>query len=227
MYEDDPQEKVFDVLGQAVFGDHPLGRAIIGRAQVIADIPVSEIASFHAVRYRPSNVVIAAAGAVDHDQLVALAAERVPDALVPSALAEIDPPTPSAPVAACSSARTPSSTTCASAVQGSRDTMTVALPSGCSTRSSAAHPPRGCSRRFASAAVSPTPSTRLPAAIRTAARSVSMWGPVRTTSPRRCWSSLPSSTACATSRPRMTSWRARRRTSKGASSSRSNRRAPG
>ena len=93
MYEDDPQEKVFDVLGQAVFGDHPLGRAIIGRAQVIADIPVSEIASFHAVRYRPSNVVIAAAGAVDHDQLVALAAERVPDALVPSALAEsiLDP----------------------------------------------------------------------------------------------------------------------------------------
>ena len=39
MYEDDPQEKVFDVLGEAVFGDHPLGRAIIGRAPVIADTP--------------------------------------------------------------------------------------------------------------------------------------------------------------------------------------------
>ena len=33
MYEDDPQDKVFDVLGEAVFGDHPLGRAIIGRAR--------------------------------------------------------------------------------------------------------------------------------------------------------------------------------------------------
>ena len=32
MYEDDPQEKVFDVLGSAIFGDHPLGRAIIGHA---------------------------------------------------------------------------------------------------------------------------------------------------------------------------------------------------
>src|SRR3954453_22663536 len=32
MYEDDPQDKVFDVLGEAVFGAHPLGRAIIGRA---------------------------------------------------------------------------------------------------------------------------------------------------------------------------------------------------
>ena len=35
MYEDDPQDKVFDVLGEAVFGGHPLGRAIIGRADVV------------------------------------------------------------------------------------------------------------------------------------------------------------------------------------------------
>jgi predicted Zn-dependent peptidase len=80
MYEDDPQEKVFDVLGRAVFGDHPLGRAIIGRAPVIAETPVPEIAAFHARRYTPSNIVIAAAGAIDHDRLVELAAERVPQA---------------------------------------------------------------------------------------------------------------------------------------------------
>jgi predicted Zn-dependent peptidase len=77
MYEDDPQEKVFDVLGEAVFGDHPLGRAIIGRAPVIADTPVSAIAGFHGSRYVPSNVVIAAAGAIEHDAIVALAAEHV------------------------------------------------------------------------------------------------------------------------------------------------------
>src|SRR5947209_15947600 len=79
MYEDDPQEKVFDVLGEAVFADHPLGRAIIGRAAVIADTPVADIARFHAQRYTPANVVIAAAGAVHHDEIVNLAAERVPD----------------------------------------------------------------------------------------------------------------------------------------------------
>ena len=39
MYEDDPQDKVFDVLGEAVFGGHPLGRAIIGRADVVAGTP--------------------------------------------------------------------------------------------------------------------------------------------------------------------------------------------
>jgi predicted Zn-dependent peptidase len=76
MYEDDPQEKVFDVFGEAVFGDDPLGRAIIGRASVIADTPAEQIRGFHTARYVPANVVIAAAGAVDHDELVALALER-------------------------------------------------------------------------------------------------------------------------------------------------------
>src|ERR1700757_5191206 len=46
MYEDDPQEKVFDLLGEAVFGDHPLGRAIIGRAPVIAETGTDEIKRF-------------------------------------------------------------------------------------------------------------------------------------------------------------------------------------
>jgi predicted Zn-dependent peptidase len=73
MYEDDPQDTVFDVLGQAVFGGHPLGRPIIGRAPVIRDTPVEQIAAFHAARYVPGSVVVAAAGSVDHDQIVELA----------------------------------------------------------------------------------------------------------------------------------------------------------
>src|SRR5215203_627102 len=73
MYEDDPQDTVFDVLGEAVFGGHPLGRPIIGRAPVIRDTPVDAISAFHARRYVPRSVVIAAAGSVDHDQIVELA----------------------------------------------------------------------------------------------------------------------------------------------------------
>jgi predicted Zn-dependent peptidase len=73
MYEDDPQDTVFDVLGLSVFGDHPLGRPIIGRAPVIRDTPVDEIAAFHARRYVPSSVVVAAAGSVEHEQIVELA----------------------------------------------------------------------------------------------------------------------------------------------------------
>src|SRR5215210_5811360 len=74
MYEDDPQDTVFDVLGEAVFGGHPLGRPIIGRAPVIRETPVDAIAAFHAQRYRPGSVVVAAAGSVDHDAIVELAA---------------------------------------------------------------------------------------------------------------------------------------------------------
>jgi predicted Zn-dependent peptidase len=73
MYEDEPSDSVFDALGAAVFGDHPLGRPIIGRAPVIRDTPVSVIADFHAARYVPGSVVVAAAGSVDHDEVVALA----------------------------------------------------------------------------------------------------------------------------------------------------------
>ncbi len=80
MYEDDPQEKVFDLLGEATFGSDPLGRAIIGRAAVISGTPVDAIAAFHHERYTPANIVIAAAGAVDHEQLVELASARVPGA---------------------------------------------------------------------------------------------------------------------------------------------------
>jgi predicted Zn-dependent peptidase len=97
MYEDDPQDKVFDVLGEAVFGSHPLGRAIIGRSQVVASTPAEGLAGFHAARYVPHNVVIAAAGSVDHDELVALAqstaAERIGGrAPAPPPAPGVDPP---------------------------------------------------------------------------------------------------------------------------------------
>ncbi|MDO8188098.1 pitrilysin family protein [Conexibacter sp. JD483] len=94
MYEDDPQDKVYDVLGEAVFGRHPLGRSIIGSADVVARTPIEAIRAFHASRYVASNVVISAAGAVDHDALVELAATRVPNG-GRSADAPQAPPAPS------------------------------------------------------------------------------------------------------------------------------------
>jgi predicted Zn-dependent peptidase len=79
MYEDDPQDKVFDVLGEAVFGRHPLGRAVIGRSDVVAATPAEALRGFHAARYRPDAIVVAAAGSVEHDRLVALV-ERAEEA---------------------------------------------------------------------------------------------------------------------------------------------------
>jgi predicted Zn-dependent peptidase len=77
MYEDEPQDKVHDVLAEAIFGDHPLGRPIIGRADVVSSVPVPEIAAWHDGRYVPGNIVVAAAGNLDHDRIVELVASAV------------------------------------------------------------------------------------------------------------------------------------------------------
>ena len=72
MYEDEPQDKVHDVLDRAVFGGHPLGRRVLGEAEVISSIPIPEIDAYHRARYTGANIVAAAAGNVDHDAIVEL-----------------------------------------------------------------------------------------------------------------------------------------------------------
>ena len=72
MYEDEPSDKVHDVLAGAVFGDHPLGRPIIGRADVVGSVPVPDIAAYHDASYGSENLVVAAAGNVDHQRIVEL-----------------------------------------------------------------------------------------------------------------------------------------------------------
>jgi predicted Zn-dependent peptidase len=78
MYEDDPQDRVFDALGEAVFGEHPLGRPVIGRAEVVGALTHEQLRDFHAECYAPADVVISAAGSVDHDALVELAQGACP-----------------------------------------------------------------------------------------------------------------------------------------------------
>lgn len=73
MYEDEPSDIVFDLLGRGVFGDTPLGRRIIGTEEVVGGVSVDRIVGYRDGHYVPGNIVIAAAGAVDHDALVELA----------------------------------------------------------------------------------------------------------------------------------------------------------
>jgi len=72
MYEDEPADKVHDILSTAIFGDHPLGRPVIGRGEVISGLTVDDVAAYHGSRYLGPRIVVAAAGNVDHDQIVAL-----------------------------------------------------------------------------------------------------------------------------------------------------------
>jgi predicted Zn-dependent peptidase len=91
MYEDEPSDKVHDVLSHAVFGDHPLGRPVIGRAEVISSVPVPDIARYHDHRYKSDNLVLAAAGNIDHDRLVELAAKAHGE-LAGGGNGSVDPP---------------------------------------------------------------------------------------------------------------------------------------
>ena len=73
MYEDEPQDRVHDVLAEAIHGDGPLGRRVLGSSEVIANVPVPKIREYHGARYTPASVVVAAAGHVDHASIVELA----------------------------------------------------------------------------------------------------------------------------------------------------------
>ena len=72
MYEDAPQELVHDLIADAVFADHPLGRPVIGTADVISSIPRDSIARYHDEMYVPGNIVVAAAGNIEHERVVEL-----------------------------------------------------------------------------------------------------------------------------------------------------------
>ncbi|MGH9244653.1 MAG: M16 family metallopeptidase [Acidimicrobiales bacterium] len=69
--EDTPEDKVHQVLAEALFPDHPLGREVLGGRASIETMGRDDIAAFHADRYRPTNLVVAAAGRLDHDDVVA------------------------------------------------------------------------------------------------------------------------------------------------------------
>jgi predicted Zn-dependent peptidase len=73
MYEDEPQDRVHDILAGAVFGEHPLGRRVLGEAEVISSIPVPDIEAYRKQRYTGPHVVVGAAGHLDHERIVALA----------------------------------------------------------------------------------------------------------------------------------------------------------
>ena len=77
MVEDNPQDLVHDLAAEAVFGSHPLGRPVIGSAEVISTVSRRALRSYHQGAYVAGNVVVAAAGNVDHARLLELVEARI------------------------------------------------------------------------------------------------------------------------------------------------------
>ncbi len=70
-YDDDPEQKAFDQFIGGLWADHhPLSRAVLGTRASMEAVTRDEVAEFHRAFYRPENVVIAAAGAIDTEKFV-------------------------------------------------------------------------------------------------------------------------------------------------------------
>ncbi|MGV0792616.1 pitrilysin family protein [Mycolicibacterium sp. XJ1819] len=76
MRDDDPEDTLGDVFLAAMFGAHPVGRPVIGTVESISNMTRAQLHSFHVRRYRPDRMVVAVAGNVDHDEVVALVREH-------------------------------------------------------------------------------------------------------------------------------------------------------
>ncbi|NYF10472.1 putative Zn-dependent peptidase [Leifsonia sp. AK011] len=73
MADDDPSDVANERFFEAVFGEHPLGRPIGGYPAAIEAVSRDAVVGHYRENYRPQDLVITVAGAVDHDELVARA----------------------------------------------------------------------------------------------------------------------------------------------------------
>ncbi|MCK8680415.1 M16 family metallopeptidase [Streptomyces lichenis] len=70
MTEDDPGDVVHDLFAKTMFGDTPLGRPVLGTVDTIEALNAERIRRFYAKHYDPTHLVVAAAGNVDHADVV-------------------------------------------------------------------------------------------------------------------------------------------------------------
>lgn len=90
MIEDAPEELTFELLGDALYPDSPLGRPVIGRRETIAALDAAALSDFHRTLYATAPVVWVGVGAVDHDALCAQVAADLPDWRSPQATGPTD-----------------------------------------------------------------------------------------------------------------------------------------
>lgn len=71
-----PSDHIHDLFASTYWGDHPLGRPIMGSQENIMGMPRSRVTRFLKNHYRASSVIVAAAGSVSHRKLVEIARKQ-------------------------------------------------------------------------------------------------------------------------------------------------------
>lgn len=98
MVEDSPEELLGDIFAEKYFISHPLGRNIAGSPKTVRSFDSKTAAKYHASAFAPHNIIVVAAGNIDHDSVVKLAEQyfdidRSADMTLPDA-----PPKTAAPI---------------------------------------------------------------------------------------------------------------------------------
>jgi len=70
MVDDTPDDLVFEIHNEVLWGGHPFGYQILGTRETVTALEVQDLRALHERAYRPSQVVVAAAGNVTHEQLL-------------------------------------------------------------------------------------------------------------------------------------------------------------
>jgi predicted Zn-dependent peptidase len=70
MHEDAPDELVHDLFYRSMWDAHPLGRPVLGYNETLGRVQRDEVVDYWRDRYSPSNLVVAAAGSIEHESLV-------------------------------------------------------------------------------------------------------------------------------------------------------------
>ncbi len=70
MYEDNPEDHVFDIFENTVYAGHALGRPILGTRNAVAGFDRAQLLDFVARQYSPERIVVAVSGNAQHDRVV-------------------------------------------------------------------------------------------------------------------------------------------------------------
>jgi predicted Zn-dependent peptidase len=71
-YEDNPEEKIMDLLAAQVWGGHALGKPILGTAETVDALNAGDLRTYYARRYRPDLLLVSAVGPIEHEAVSAL-----------------------------------------------------------------------------------------------------------------------------------------------------------
>lgn len=70
MVDDTPDDLVFELHNELLWGSHPYGHSILGTRETVSALGVRELKELHARAYHPSQIVVACSGNVSHEQLL-------------------------------------------------------------------------------------------------------------------------------------------------------------